>query len=95
MPNDTTRDQRIGISNRELAEQEQRERSEHPPIDIPSETDTDTLGETVDQTSRKSGSRSTAQKETEARHVEEPAPSSRKVDGAFGKEPTEAVEEKS
>jgi hypothetical protein len=43
-------------------------------------------GEADRQTSRKAGSRSMAQKEAGTRHSDDPAPPSRKVSGAFGRE---------
>jgi hypothetical protein len=46
-------------------------------------------GQSLRQTSLKAGSRSTAQKEAGARHPDDPAPSSRKVSGAFGREGNE------
>jgi hypothetical protein len=84
-----------GISNRESADQEARERKEHPPLrpdPPPAET---AGGDATDrempdedgQTSRKAGSRSAAQKGAGTRHRDEPAPPARKVAGAFGEEP--------
>ena len=85
-----------GISNRESSAEEAEERQAHPPIvdDAPPPEDAaGNLGEPVDdnrdqQTSHKSGSRSTAQKEAGSRYPEGPAPPSNKVPGAFGREPT-------
>jgi len=78
----------VGISNREPADEEARERRRHPRQEE---------GETVDreqdepeirevQTSTKSGTKAGAQKEATTRHGDRPAPSSTKVQGAFGKE---------
>jgi hypothetical protein len=39
------------------------------------------------QTSHKAGTRSTAQKATESRYADRAMPASKKVPGAFGKEP--------
>jgi hypothetical protein len=83
-----------GISNRLSPDEEARDSSEHPPLDTSAPPPQDAAGrvgeEPVDesgrQTSAKSGSRSTAQKAAGARHTDEPAPPSRKVDGAFGRE---------
>ena len=85
-----------GISNRETAEEEARARAEHPPIDAGSPAPEDAGGEVgerpVDvvpdrQTSHKAGSRSIAQKEASARYPDRSMPPTRKVAGAFGKEP--------
>jgi hypothetical protein len=87
---------RTGISNRETPDQEAQERSEHPPIDTGSPEPTDAagrVGETPSnevpnrQTSHKAGSRSVAQKEDAARYPDRSMPATRKVAGAFGKEP--------
>ena len=86
---------RPGISNRESAEEEARERREHAPIDVDDPAPEDASGpqrageadETARQTSRKAGARSSAQKAADARHGERPVPPSRKVAGAFGEEP--------
>ena len=88
---------RTGISNRESATEEAREREEHPPLvemNSPRPEDTagaapdEPLGDTAnEQTSGKAGSRSMAQKETEARYDSDSMPPTRKVQGAFGAEP--------
>lgn len=87
---------KVGISNRESAEAEDRERRENPPVDASSPPPQDAAGEVGErpmeevpnrQTSHKAGSRSIAQKEDEARYPDRSAPPSRKVAGAFGKEP--------
>lgn len=87
-----------GISNRESAVEEERERYEHPPIDASSPAPQDAAGRVGElpmeevpnrQTSHKAGSRSIAQKEDRARYPDRSAPPSRKVAGAFGKEPNQ------
>ena len=89
---------RPGISNRESASEEARERENFPPIDAGSPPAVDaggSLGErgVTDRrdrhTSHKAGSRSIAQKEAESRYADRSMPPTRKVAGAFGKEPTE------
>ena len=86
---------RPGISNREDAETEARERAEHPPIDAGSPPPEDAAGRVGDentrevpnrQTAHKAGSRSIAQKEATTRYPDRSMPPSRKVSGAFGKE---------
>jgi hypothetical protein len=88
--------QRTGISNRESAHHEGEERQEHPPIDPSSPPPEDAAGRVGEQpledirdrhTSHKAGSRSIAQKEAESRYSDRSMPASRKVAGAFGKEP--------
>jgi hypothetical protein len=84
-----------GISNRLSPEDEARDAREHPPLE-PVEPPPEDAAERVEdesaetppglQTSLKSGTRSTAQKAASTRHQDEPAPSSRKVSGAFGRE---------
>jgi len=90
----TTR--RMGISNRESASEEAREREEHPPLESGSPAPQDAAGRKGERplddnrdrhTSHKAGSRSIAQKESESRYPDRSMPSSRKVAGAFGKEP--------
>jgi hypothetical protein len=85
----------VGISNRLPADAEAANAAEHPPLDTSAPPPQDAAGrvseEPVDdtsgrQTSVKAGTRSTAQKEAGTRHSEEPAPPSRKVSGAFGRE---------
>ena len=83
-----------GISNRESAAEEAAERHEHPPVDTQPQPE-DAAGRVGDasgldlggQTSHKAGSRSIAQKEAGTRYPDRSTPASRKVDGAFGKEP--------
>ena len=91
---------RSGISNRESPEQEAEERAAHPPVDItPVPEDAagrvgDASGEDLGgQTSHKAGSRSIAQKEANTRYPDRSMPASRKVDGAFGKEPADEADE--
>jgi hypothetical protein len=90
----TTDDTRPGISNRESASEEAAEREAHRPIDtqpVPEDAagrvGDATGGDLGGQTSHKAGSRSIAQKEAGSRYPDRPMPPSRKVDGAFGKEP--------
>jgi hypothetical protein len=84
-----------GISNRESAEQEARDREEFPPVDTASPPPADAAGRTGEEptddarnrhTSHKAGSRSVAQKESGSRYADRPSPQSRKVAGAFGRE---------
>jgi hypothetical protein len=86
-----------GISNRETAEEEANERAEHPPIQEGSPPPEDAAGRTGDavaadsaneQTSRKAGSRSVAQKTANTRNPDGPTPAAGKVAGAFGREPS-------
>ena len=85
-----------GISNRESARQERQEREQHPPIDTNSPPPQDAAGRVGEapledisdrHTSHKAGSRSIAQKEAESKYTDRSMPASRKVAGAFGKEP--------
>jgi hypothetical protein len=85
-----------GVSNRLSAEAEARERQAHPPMDTSSPPPEDAAGRVGEQpledqrgrqTSHKAGSRSIAQKEAGARYPDRSMPASRKVDGAFGREP--------
>lgn len=89
------RDRSSGISNRESAQDEARERQEHPPLDTGSPPPEDAAGRVGEQplesrrdrhTSHKAGSRSVAQKEAGSRYPDRSMPASRKVAGAFGKE---------
>ena len=91
--------QQSGISNRESPTEEAAERREHPPVDTGSPAPEDAAGRVGEeplsdmsdrQTSHKAGSRSIAQKEAGARYPDRSAPPSRKVSGAFGREPGEA-----
>ena len=90
------KDRRVGISNRESAEAEDRERRAHPPIDTDSPPPQDAAGRVGElpmeevpnrHTSHKAGSRSIAQKEEESKYPDRSHPASRKVAGAHGKEP--------
>jgi hypothetical protein len=85
-----------GISNRETAQDEAEERREHPPLDTGSPSPQDAAGRIGEQpledtrdrhTSHKAGSRSIAQKESESKYADRSMPASRKVAGAFGREP--------
>jgi hypothetical protein len=73
----------VGISNRMPPEAEARDAKEHPPVEKrPSAAE-----EPNDyQTSRKAGARSMGQKEAGARYTDRPAPPSKEVEGAFGRE---------
>ena len=90
--------ERTGISNRKSASDEAQDRQEHPPLDTSSPPPEDAAGRVGEQplddirdrhTSHKAGSRSIAQKESESRYPDRSMPASRKVTGAFGKEPKE------
>jgi hypothetical protein len=96
--NDET-DDSTGISNRESAADERAERAAHPPVSGDSPAPEDAAGHVGDepirdysglQTAHKAGSRSIAQKEDAARYPDRSMPASRKVPGAFGKEPSAA-----
>ncbi|HMC78266.1 MAG TPA: hypothetical protein VKH34_14060 [Vicinamibacterales bacterium] len=85
-----------GISNRESATEEARERDEHPPVDTRSPEPQDAAGRVGEQplddnsnrhTSHKAGSRSIAQKEESSKYPDRSMPASHKVGGAFGREP--------
>ena len=91
----------IGISNRESAAEERAERDAHPATSGDSPAPEDAAGNVGDepiddysglQTAHKAGSRSIAQKEDASRYPDRPMPASRKVSGAFGKEPAEPRE---
>jgi hypothetical protein len=85
-----------GISNRKSAGQEARERRRIPPIQERAPQPEDAAGRRGErplagapgrQTSRKTGSRSSAQKASGSRHAESPMPAAKKVAGAFAREP--------
>jgi hypothetical protein len=87
-----------GISNRETPQEEAKERQEFPPADTSSPPPEDAAGRVGEEplddmrdrhTSHKAGSHSLVEKEQEARYVDRSIPATRKVEGAFGKEPTE------
>lgn len=87
-----------GISNRESATEEAQERRKNPPVDTNSPPPQDAAGRIGEQpltdisdrhTSHKAGSRSIAQKEAESKYPDRSMPASRKVAGAFGREPKE------
>jgi hypothetical protein len=95
-PQEASMTQRTGISNRESPEHEAEERREHPPLDSGSPAPEDAAGSRGEDnpaanegrhTSHKAGSRSIAQKESEARYPDRSMPPARKVGGAFGREP--------
>jgi hypothetical protein len=86
-----------GISNRESPREEQMEREKFPsvqegsppPQDAAGRTGEDPLQDNRDRhTSHKGGSRSIAQKESESKYADRSMPASRKVAGAFGREPS-------
>jgi len=87
---------RTGISNRETSDEEAHKREEFPPHDPSSPPPEDAAGRVGEEplddmrdrhTSHKAGSKSIAQKESEARYPDRGMPASHKVSGAFGKEP--------
>ena len=93
-----------GISNRVSPTQEDQQRRDHPPIDVGSPPPQDAAGRVGEdatdavpnrQTSHKAGSRSIAQKEARARYPDRSMPPSRKVAGAFGREPRDVRESES
>jgi hypothetical protein len=95
---------RAGISNRETPEEEARERREHPPLNTGAPPPEDAAGRTGDednaeldgrQTSHKAGSRSVGQKEAASKYPDRSMPQSRKVSGAFGREPRPTPEDSS
>jgi hypothetical protein len=84
-----------GISNRESAAEEAREREKLQPVQEGAPEPEDAagrVGEDPDpntdgrQTAHKAGSKSIAQKEDETRYPDRSKPPTRKVGGAFGKE---------
>ena len=93
-------ERRTGISNRETAAEEAKEREEHPRETTGSPAlqnmaeQTDAQGDAAatvvsanSQTSHKAGARSIAQKEDAARYPDRSMPATHKKAGAFGKEP--------
>jgi hypothetical protein len=87
---------RPGISNRLSSEAEARDLEAHPPLDTSSPPPEDAAGRVGERplqdrrdrhTSHKAGSRSIAQKEAGARYPDRSMPASRRVSGAFGREP--------
>ena len=86
------KDNNKGISNRETATEEARERREHPSLtQVAQNRDArereESQGEVPErQTSTKAGSRSIAQKESESKYTDRSAPPSRRVSGAYGRE---------
>ena len=94
--------QGTGISNRETPAQEEKDRLEHPPVDRESPPPQDAAGRVGEapmaevpnrHTSHKAGSRSIAQKEDNTRYPDRSMPPTRKVSGAFGKEPKDVAAE--
>jgi hypothetical protein len=88
----------VAISNRLSPESEARMLEEHPPVDVGSPPPEDAAGRVGEQpledrrdrqTSHKADSRSIAQKEAAVRYPDRSMPASRKVAGAFGREPRE------
>ena len=87
---------RQGISNRESPGEEAQERNEFPPVQEgqpPPEDASGRTGPDADdvrdgQTSHKAGSHSIAEKESNTRYPDRSMPSTRKVAGAFGREPS-------
>ena len=81
---------KAGISNRESPEQEAHGREAHPPVDeLPESRDSadpESAITSTTQTSRKAGSRASAQKAGATPYVERTMPSASKVSGAFGQE---------
>ena len=89
-----SKDSNTGISNRETARDEERERREHPSVapdfEDAARPDDERLNEVPNrQTSNKSGTRSIGQKTSESKYATQPAPPSRKTPGAYGKEQDE------
>ncbi len=93
------RDNQQGISNRETAAEEAEERKEFPAVtpDAPP-VEQDAAGRVGEQpiedysdrhTSHKAGSRSIAQKEDESKYADRGHPSTHKVAGADGREPSQ------
>lgn len=90
-------DRQQGISNRQPAREEERDRKEHPPIapdapppeqDAAGREGQEPASDQPDrQTSHKAGSRSVAQKEAESKYADRGHPASHKTAGASGKEP--------
>lgn len=96
LPHEVNAMKETGISNRETAPEEATERSNHPPADTTSPPPEDAAGRVGEtpltdirdrHTSHKAGSRSIAQKKAESRYPDRSTPPSRKVGGAFGREP--------
>lgn len=91
------RENQQGISNRETAQEETKERQQFPsqtPDAPPREQDAagregeQPLEDLSDRhTSHKAGSRSIAQKEAESKYADRSHPASHKVAGAYGEEP--------
>jgi hypothetical protein len=93
------RDDQQGISNRETAREESEERREFPAVnpDAPP-AEQDAAGRVGEQpledlsdrhTSHKAGSQSIGQKEDESKYPDRGHPSTHKVAGAYGREPSQ------
>lgn len=96
--------QKNGISNRETAAEEARERQEHPPRNTGSPEPEDAAGRVGEEpmvevlnghTSHKAGMRSLAQKEAEVRYLDRGMPATHQKGGAFGKAPREVAADES
>lgn len=82
-----------GISNRESADEEARDRASHPPLTPPAretephpaEVNREGADENL-QTAQKEGVRSGAQKAATSRHGDQPQPAANKKPGASGRE---------
>jgi hypothetical protein len=77
----------VGISNRESPEEEAQDRIDHPPLNADSpvaENPPDLTDQSELQSSRKSGSRSGAQKKAASPYTERTMPAAGPVGGAFG-----------
>jgi hypothetical protein len=92
--------QRPGISNRETASDEAREREEFPPAPTGSPEPQDAAGRVGEapmdavperQTSHKAGVRSIAQKQDDTRYPDRGMPATQPKPGAFGKEPKDVA----
>jgi hypothetical protein len=97
-------ERRTGISNRETAAEEAKEREEHSRETTGSLAPQDSAGQTEEQreaaasaasansqTSHKAGARSIAQKEDATRYPDRSMPATHKKAGAFGKEPRDVA----
>ena len=85
-----------GISNRESPDQEEQERHANPAVNTDSPPPQDAAGRVGEEpledlsdrhTSHKAGMTSIAQKEGESNYADRSMPATRKVPGAFGREP--------
>jgi hypothetical protein len=93
-PSSRARLKTAGISNRQTAAEERREREQFPPMNLESPPPEDAGGSIGEQgssregrqTSHKAGSRSVAQKMAGSKYSDRSTPSSHKVAGAYAKE---------